>query len=561
MAAVAIHAAAAVLAMLAPRPLALRVPPPRMGLFDGLDLEKLDAALSNLRVLKEFEQRPNRIILVRHGESEGNIDRSAYSTTPDSQIALTEHGFAQGAVAGLQIRQLIGNETVRFFVSPYLRARQTLLAILRAFDGQTVKVSSEPRLREQDFGNFQSHEAMRAVLNERQKFGRFYYRFPNGEAGTDVFDRMASFITYLFRTMSDTTKGDYFESAPEAPSSDASTRDENYVLVTHGLLMRIFCMCYLRWTVYEFEQVWNPSNCEIWVLEKSQQSGTYALAGRWRASPYRGKFMDIQYGESRKEPLPEYMKRPLVSRTVRPGSADALERPELGFLRSASKCLPKPRPRRANALIDTRRMFTANAVIDYWTKDKRTDYWGLDNRAAAWMARSSSGSSNSPRTSEEQCGDDDECLAECDGLGGGRDRVADEGGDPVDRVLYSSISGDPVGASTEESTAQRASGEASPVKSGEAIWKANLESMNAIDRMLTQETIAPQWGESEPSVSAAGLLTGSRIRPKLPPLRVEELDELARMEDLELPLSEHEMELLKRSLSSLNYLGDWSDGL
>ena len=29
----------------------------------------------------------------------------------------------------------------------------------------------------------------------------------------------------------------------------------NYVLVTHGLLMRIFCMCYLRWTVAEFEEV------------------------------------------------------------------------------------------------------------------------------------------------------------------------------------------------------------------------------------------------------------------------------------------------------------------
>ena len=264
--------------------------------------------------------------------------------------------------------------------------------------------------------------------------------------------------------------------------------------------------------------------------------------------------MDIQYGESRKEPLPEYMKRPLVSRTVRPGSADALDRPELGFLRSASKCLPKPRPRRANAVIDTRRMFTANAVIDYWTKDKRTDYWGQDNRAAAWMASSRGGSSDRSRTPEEQCGDDDECLAERDGLCGGADPVADEGGDPVDRVLYSSISGDPVGASTEGSGAQLASGEA-------AIWKANLESMNVIDRMLRQETIAPQWGKSEPSVSATGLLTDSRVRPKLPPLRVEELDELARMEDLELPLSEHELELLKRSLSSLNYLGDWSDGL
>ena len=41
---------------------------------------------------------------------------------------------------------------------------------------------------------------MKQVFRERQKFGRFYYRFPNGEAGTDVFDRTASFITYLFLT-------------------------------------------------------------------------------------------------------------------------------------------------------------------------------------------------------------------------------------------------------------------------------------------------------------------------------------------------------------------------
>ena len=30
---------------------------------------------------------------------------------------------------------------------------------------------------------------------------------------------------------------------------------DNYLLITHGLLMRIFCMCYLRWTTNEFEQV------------------------------------------------------------------------------------------------------------------------------------------------------------------------------------------------------------------------------------------------------------------------------------------------------------------
>ena len=69
-------------------------------------------------------------------------------------------------------------------------------------------------------------------------FGRFFFRFPNGEAGTDVFDRMATFITYLCRTMGG---GGYFKSHDGRPGERKPA--QNYVLVTHGLLMRIFCMC------------------------------------------------------------------------------------------------------------------------------------------------------------------------------------------------------------------------------------------------------------------------------------------------------------------------------
>ncbi|KOO32006.1 phosphoglycerate bisphosphoglycerate mutase family protein, partial [Chrysochromulina tobinii] len=164
------------------------------------------------------------------------------------------------------------------------------------FRGQNVEVTHEPRLREQDFGNFQDPEAMDAVFAERQKFGRFYYRFPNGEAGTDVFDRMSDFQSMLFQTMDAT------------PSSSSSKPPKNYVIVTHGLLMRIFLMCYLRWTVQEFEQVWNPSNCEIWVLNRLAPSGEYELAGRWRASPYGGTFVDIKYGRNRNQRLADFMK-------------------------------------------------------------------------------------------------------------------------------------------------------------------------------------------------------------------------------------------------------------
>lgn len=306
-----------------------------------------------------MEQQPKRIILIRHGESLGNRDRTAYARTPDNKIGLTDRGFAQGVVAGLQLRTLIGNESVRFFVSPYVRAKQTLLAMLKAFDGQTVQVSLEPRLREQDFGNFQDPDEMDDIFSDRQKFGRFYYRFANGEAGTDVFDRMASFITYLLRP-------------PDHKLSEISREDEeNIVLVTHGLLMRIFCMCYLRWSVSEFEQVWNPNNCEIWVLERPPEVGIYCLRGSWRSNATKGRFVPIKFGKNKREPLFEHMTKPLSSRTVTPGAPDALDSDELRFLRD----LPPPiasRPKSARARTGRNQKLEAGAaILDYWAKDSK----------------------------------------------------------------------------------------------------------------------------------------------------------------------------------------------
>jgi broad specificity phosphatase PhoE len=42
----------------------------------------------------------------------------------------------------------------------------------------------------------------------------------------------------------------------------------NFLIVSHGLTMRFVLMRYFRWSVEVFDQVWNPSNCEIWCLEK-----------------------------------------------------------------------------------------------------------------------------------------------------------------------------------------------------------------------------------------------------------------------------------------------------
>jgi broad specificity phosphatase PhoE len=288
----------------------------------------INSKLAQQRRQKDFDRRPDRIILVRHGESEGNVDREVYTTKADSKLEITDTGWAQGGIAGAMIRKLIGTESVRFFHSPYLRAQQTLIGMLNAFTGETVEISSEPRLREQDFGNFQNYTQMEEVFRERQKFGRFYYRFPNGEAGTDVYDRMASFITYLFRTTQASESG-YFEGNNAVPA-------KNYVIVTHGLLMRVFCMCYLRWSVKEFEQVWNPKNGEIWVLNKIPKQGTYELAGKWRSSPHGGAFTQLRFGVNQSEPMYHHMKSPIVSRRITPGAPDMLDSDELAHFRTAS---------------------------------------------------------------------------------------------------------------------------------------------------------------------------------------------------------------------------------
>lgn len=140
---------------------------------------------------------PKSIILVRHGESQGNLSPSAYTTTPDHRIPLTPQGIAQTRAAGDRLRSLVssggGGWRVYFYALPYERTRSTLREIGRSFGRNRVMgVREECRIREQDFGNFQVEERMRRVKEARERFGRFFFRFPEGESAADVFDRVSS---------------------------------------------------------------------------------------------------------------------------------------------------------------------------------------------------------------------------------------------------------------------------------------------------------------------------------------------------------------------------------
>jgi broad specificity phosphatase PhoE len=219
-----------------------------------------------LRELERYNKarRPRRIILIRHGESEANVDSTVYARVPDSQIPLTERGKQQAATAGEQIANMIGNERVTFYVSPFLRTKQTAAELAKYYPKESLRMIEEPRIREQEWGNLQDPTIMKIALKERQTVGRFFYRFHGGESGADVYDRASGFLETLFR---------HFEHKDCA---------KNVIVVTHGLFVRLFLMRYYRFSIVEFERLANLGNCEFVVMEMSPASGGFELKSKLR---------------------------------------------------------------------------------------------------------------------------------------------------------------------------------------------------------------------------------------------------------------------------------------
>jgi broad specificity phosphatase PhoE len=202
--------------------------------------------------------RPERIILIRHGESEGNADNSLYQTTQDFALKLSPRGVEQAREAGKQIHQIIGDGAVYVYLSPYHRTRETYRYISETIGRNVVHIVEDPRLREQDWGHLRHPDENKGISEERDLFSTFYYRIPDGESGADVFDRVSNFMDTLHR---DFQKVDF---------------PKNILIVTHGLTLRLFLMRWFHWTVEEFESLRNPKNCQIAVMEK-QADNHYRL--------------------------------------------------------------------------------------------------------------------------------------------------------------------------------------------------------------------------------------------------------------------------------------------
>lgn len=202
--------------------------------------------------------KPKRIILIRHGESDGNVDNSIYAKIPDYAIYLTKKGRLQAKRIGRRIKDMIKNETYSIYYSPYFRARQTKDLALKQLNNNFCWVQrEEPRIREQEYaGKLQlgRHDDD----SEREAYGKFFYRMDGGESGADVYDRVSDFIGTLNRD---------FEK-PNYP--------ENCLIFAHGMTNRLFLVRWLHIPIEEFETWKNPPNGSMYILEL-QSNNKYKL--------------------------------------------------------------------------------------------------------------------------------------------------------------------------------------------------------------------------------------------------------------------------------------------
>ena len=152
---------------------------------------------------------PAELVLVRHGESVGNIaDREARSRgdgrltldARDADVELSDLGTEQAAAVGRYLAEMADEARPTVVLSsPYRRAADTARAAVEGA-GLDLPIVLDERLRERDLGAFDGltgagiRKDYPEEARRRQHTGKLYYRPPGGESWCDVALRVRSVL-------------------------------------------------------------------------------------------------------------------------------------------------------------------------------------------------------------------------------------------------------------------------------------------------------------------------------------------------------------------------------
>lgn len=177
----------------------------------------------------------NHIYITRHGESQWNLEGKVQGVT---DIPLTAKGIEQARQLAKKIKET-GIKIDEVLYSPLSRAADTA-KILAEENG--LPLTLEPRLIEQNFGEFEGHEwaKHRGVFHEAKK--QFACDYNGGESMLRLGQRIYNLLDEL--------------------KVRSQTENKTFLLVTHGGIARMIHSYFYSETNEEFSST-ETRNCEI----------------------------------------------------------------------------------------------------------------------------------------------------------------------------------------------------------------------------------------------------------------------------------------------------------
>lgn len=227
------------------------------------------------------------LILVRHGQSEGNVaaeaadrDEAHRIDVParDPDVVLSETGRTQAQALGHWLSELPDGERPGLvWTSPYRRARETAEIALEVCDVE-LDFRVDERLRDRDMGitdmltGYGIREKYPEEAERREWLGKFYYRPPGGESWADVALRVRSVLGELM-----------------------TMESESSVLITaHDVVNMLFCYVAEGWdeaTVLDRSKTDGLRNCSVCRVVRDEDSPT-----GWRLTAYNESDHLTQHG-------------------------------------------------------------------------------------------------------------------------------------------------------------------------------------------------------------------------------------------------------------------------
>ncbi|WP_374468833.1 histidine phosphatase family protein [Phenylobacterium sp.] len=158
---------------------------------------------------------PERLWIVRHGESAGNVARNLAEAggqgridiaDRDVDVPLSPLGEAQACALGRWFGDMPESERPEVVLSsPYVRALRTadIVRDCGGFSPEAHRPTPDERLREKEFGILDrlTRHGIKELHPEQSEFrrllGKFYHRPPGGESWCDVILRLRSALDTL----------------------------------------------------------------------------------------------------------------------------------------------------------------------------------------------------------------------------------------------------------------------------------------------------------------------------------------------------------------------------